>query len=87
MDTVEANAALGFAPDLRDYAIAAQILRALGMPKIDLLSNNPEKAAGLGTYGIEIHEQRPLIVAPNPFNLRYLATKSEKFGHILSHQH
>ena len=87
MDTVEANTALGFAPDLRDYGIAAQILRALDMPKIDILSNNPEKASGLETYGIEIHEQRPLIVAPNQFNLRYLATKSEKFGHILSHQH
>ncbi len=87
MDTVEANTALGFAPDLRDYAIAAQILRALDMPKIDLLSNNPHKTTGLTAYGIVVAHQRPLIVAPNPFNLRYLATKSEKFGHILSHQH
>ena len=87
MDTVEANTALGFAPDLRDYAIAAQILRALVMPKINLLSNNPEKVSGLEAYGIEVNAQRPLIVAPNKFNLRYLTTKSEKFGHILSHQH
>ena len=87
MDTVEANTALGFAPDLRDYAIAAQILRALDMPKIDLLSNNPDKVTGLEAYGININAQRPLIVAPNKFNLRYLATKSEKFGHKLSHQH
>ena len=87
MDTVEANAALGFAPDLRDYAIAAQILRALKMPTINLLSNNPQKVTGLATCGIKIHEQRPLIIAPNTFNLRYLATKSEKFGHTLSHQH
>ena len=87
MDTVEANAALGFAPDLRDYAIAAQILRALNMPTIDLLSNNPQKTSGLAACGITVTHQLPLIVAPNKFNLRYLATKSEKFGHTLSHQH
>ena len=87
MDTVEANTALGFAPDLRDYAIAAQILRALDMATIDLLSNNPQKTTGLAAYGIAVAHQRPLIVTPNPFNLRYLATKSEKFGHKLSHQH
>jgi 3,4-dihydroxy 2-butanone 4-phosphate synthase / GTP cyclohydrolase II len=87
MDTVEANAALGFPADMRNYAIAAQILRSLGMEKIDLLSNNPQKVSGLTDYGIEVAHQRPLIVAPNRFNLRYLATKSEKFGHTLSHQH
>ena len=86
MDTVEANTALGFAPDLRDYAIAAQILRALDMATIDLLSNNPQKTTGLAAYGIAVAHQRPLIVTPNPFNLRYLATKSAKFGHTLSHQ-
>ncbi|MGV8952030.1 MAG: 3,4-dihydroxy-2-butanone-4-phosphate synthase [Cypionkella sp.] len=86
MDTVEANAALGFPADLRNYAVAAQILRSLGMVKVDLLSNNPQKLSGLADYGIEIAHQRPLIVAPNVFNARYLATKSEKFGHMLSHQ-
>lgn len=87
MDTVEANAALGFPADMRNYAVAAQILRSLGMETIDLLSNNPQKVSGLTDYGIEVAHQRPLIVPPNPFNLRYLATKSEKFGHTLSHQH
>ena len=57
------------------------------MPRIDLLSNNPEKVTGLEAYGIEVNAQRPLVVAANRFNLRYLATKSEKFGHKLSHQH
>ncbi|MDO8359559.1 MAG: 3,4-dihydroxy-2-butanone-4-phosphate synthase [Devosia sp.] len=85
-DTVEANAALGFAPDARDYGIAAQILKALGISAIDLLTNNPKKAQGLEHYGITVRERRPLIVAANPFNLRYLATKQEKFGHTLSHQ-
>ena len=87
MDTVEANAALGFPADMRNYAVAAQILRSLGMERVDLLSNNPQKVSGLTDYGIEVAAQRPLIMAPNRFNLRYLATKSEKFGHILSHQH
>ncbi len=86
MDTVEANTALGFGADLRSYAVAAQILRSLDMTSVDLLSNNPQKASGLSSYGIDVAQQRPLVIAPNPFNKHYLATKSEKFGHSLSHQ-
>lgn len=86
-DTVEANVALGFAADARDYAIAAQIIRALGVSQVALLTNNPDKAEGIERYGIEVKERHPLLVPPNPFNLRYLATKRDKFGHTLAHQH
>jgi len=58
---------------------------ALNINNLDLLSNNPQKAQGLETYGININEQLPLIIAPNPYNANYLNTKSEKFGHTLSH--
>lgn len=85
-DTLEANVALGFSADARDYAIAAQILRALGVTQVELLTNNPGKAEGLERYGVGVKKQRPLVVPPNPFNLRYLATKREKFGHTLTHQ-
>ncbi|WP_332700431.1 3,4-dihydroxy-2-butanone-4-phosphate synthase [Devosia sp.] len=85
-DTVEANTDLGFAADARDYAIAAQILRALDVVAITLLTNNPQKAETLRANGIDIREQQPLIIPPNPFNLRYLETKREKFGHTLTHQ-
>ena len=85
-DTVEANVALGFAADARDYAIAAQILKALGVAQVDLLTNNPDKAAGLERYGIGVSKQCSLAVTANPFNFRYLATKREKFGHTLTHQ-
>ncbi len=84
-DTFEANMSLGFAPDARDYGIAAQILKALGISQLRLLSNNPQKAKGLERYGVVIKEQLPLIVPPNPHNLNYLKTKREKFGHTLSH--
>lgn len=84
-DTVEANMSLGFSPDGRDYGIAAQILKALGVDKVNLLSNSPQKAEALERYGIGVKKRTPLVVAPNPFNLRYLTTKSAKFGHKLGH--
>jgi 3,4-dihydroxy 2-butanone 4-phosphate synthase/GTP cyclohydrolase II len=83
MDTVEANIALGFKPDLRDYGIGAQILADLGLHNIRLLTNNPKKVIGLESYGIKIIETVPLIVPPNPYNFHYLQTKQEKLGHIL----
>jgi 3,4-dihydroxy 2-butanone 4-phosphate synthase / GTP cyclohydrolase II len=85
-DTVEANTTLGFAADARDYAVAAQILRALDVNRIELLSNNPEKADGLERSGIAVASRRPLITTPTPFNASYLDTKREKFGHTLAHQ-
>ena len=84
-DTVQANTDLGFAPDARNYAIAAQILRALEIDTITLLTNNPAKAEALEANGITVQAQQPLIIASNRFNLRYLDTKREKFGHALTH--
>lgn len=83
LDTVEANIALGFAPDLRDYGIGAQILADLGLHKIRLLTNNPKKVVGLESYGIKIVEIVPLVAPPNPNNVNYLKTKQEKLGHLL----
>jgi 3,4-dihydroxy 2-butanone 4-phosphate synthase/GTP cyclohydrolase II len=83
MDTVEANLHLGFADDLRDYYLAAQILRDLGITKIRLLSNNPRKLNALGNYGIEIVERQELIIAANALNKDYLDTKVTKLGHLL----
>ncbi len=80
-DTAEANLALGLPQDTRDYAIAAQIIRALGMNNIRLLSNNPQKLKQLAEYGITISEKLSLDITSNPFNARYLETKREKFGH------
>ncbi len=82
-DTVEANRRLGFKPDQRDYGIGAQILVALGVRRLRLITNNPRKFVGLAGYGLEIVERVPLEVAPNACNLRYLKTKKEKMGHIL----
>ncbi len=82
-DTVEANAKLGFAADLRDYGIGAQILYNLGVKKLRLLTNNPRKVAGLHGYGIEIVERVPLHVGENPHNEKYLATKANKLGHLI----
>jgi len=85
LDTVEANVELGFKPDLRDYGIGAQILVDLGVKKIKLLTNNPRKIVSLGGYDLEVVERLPIEVAPNENSYRYLRTKSEKMGHILSH--
>jgi 3,4-dihydroxy 2-butanone 4-phosphate synthase / GTP cyclohydrolase II len=84
LDTVEANTALGFADDGRDYGFAAQILKALGLKRIRLLSNNPRKTAGLRAYGLDIIEEVPLIIPSNPHNAAYLAAKRDKLSHRLS---
>jgi len=83
-DTVQANLELGFAPDLRDYGIGAQILKALGVKKIRLLTNNPKKIIGLEGYGMQIVERVPIEVTANENNLGYLQTKKSKMGHILN---
>jgi 3,4-dihydroxy 2-butanone 4-phosphate synthase/GTP cyclohydrolase II len=82
-DTVEANEALGFKPDLRDYGIGAQILLDLGLRSIRLLTNNPRKIVGLDGYDLEIVGREPLQVSPGHHNERYLETKRAKLGHIL----
>jgi len=82
-DTVEANEALGFRPDLRDYGIGAQILLDLGVRKIRLLTNNPKKVIGLKGYGLEIVERVPIEMPANKNNERYLKTKRDKLGHII----
>ena len=83
MDTVEANEALGFSPDLRTYGLGAQILVDLGVKQIRLLTNNPRKIVGLEGYGLTIKERVALKVPHNPSNANYLKTKKEKLGHIL----
>lgn len=85
-DTVEANALLGFAPDLRDYGIGAQILSDLGLTSIRLLTNNPAKRAGLEGYGLSIVERLPLEIHSNPYNHHYLEVKKNKMGHILEEE-
>ena len=82
-DTVEANQKLGYEMDLREYGLGAQILADLGLKTIRLLTNNPRKVVGLEGYGLEIVEQVPIRVKPNPHNARYLETKRKKLGHLL----
>ncbi|ADQ17411.1 GTP cyclohydrolase II [Leadbetterella byssophila DSM 17132] len=82
-DTVEANLELGFKADQRDYGVGAQILRDLGVTKLRLMSNNPRKRAGLIGYGLEIVENVPIEIAPNPHNAFYLSTKRDKLGHSI----
>jgi 3,4-dihydroxy 2-butanone 4-phosphate synthase/GTP cyclohydrolase II len=82
-DTVEANVALGFKPDLRDYGIGAQILRDLGVRKMRLMTNNPKKIVGLEGYGLEVVERVPIEVEPCQDNVEYLRCKRRKMGHIL----
>ncbi|MNC50863.1 Riboflavin biosynthesis protein RibBA [compost metagenome] len=86
MDTVEANLQLGFGADLRDYGIGAQILKDLGVEKIRLLTNNPRKIKGLEGYGLQVVERVALQMLENIDNTRYLHTKREKLGHLLSFQ-
>jgi len=83
-DTVEANVELGFAPDLRDYGVGAQILAALGVRKMRLMTNNPKKIIGLEGYGLEVTDRVPIETEPRPENVKYLVTKCQKLGHLLN---
>ncbi|MEW5723563.1 MAG: bifunctional 3,4-dihydroxy-2-butanone-4-phosphate synthase/GTP cyclohydrolase II [Thermodesulfobacteriota bacterium] len=84
LDTVQANEALGFKPDLRDYGIGAQILRDLGVAKMRLMTNNPKKMIGLEGYGLTVVERVPIEVPPHPENIEYMRTKCFKMGHALT---
>jgi 3,4-dihydroxy 2-butanone 4-phosphate synthase/GTP cyclohydrolase II len=84
-DTVQANQSLGFAPDLRNYGIGAQILRDLGLSRIRIMTNNPRKLVGIDGYGLEITERVPLVAAANRENKGYLAVKRDKLGHLFAH--
>jgi 3,4-dihydroxy 2-butanone 4-phosphate synthase/GTP cyclohydrolase II len=85
LDTVDANLKLGFAPDLRHYGVAAQILRDLGFTRIRLLTNNPKKIAELVDYGIDVTARESLEIHPNAINRKYLQTKRKRLGHLLKH--
>ena len=82
-DTVEANASLGFKPDLREYGVGAQILKKIGLGKLRLLTNNPRKIVGLEGYGLQVVERVPIEVSPKKDNLKYLRTKQKKLGHMI----
>jgi 3,4-dihydroxy 2-butanone 4-phosphate synthase/GTP cyclohydrolase II len=82
-DTVEANLSLGFAPDLRDYGVGAQILLDLGFEKMNLITNNPKKIIGLEGYGLEVVERVSLPASINKYNKNYMMTKQEKMSHLL----
>jgi 3,4-dihydroxy 2-butanone 4-phosphate synthase/GTP cyclohydrolase II len=83
LDTVQANEALGFAADRRDYGIGMQILLDLGLTKVRLLTNNPQKRAGIEGFGLEVVERVPIQAVPNPHNWKYLETKRDKLGHFI----
>ena len=84
LDTIEANLHLGFASDERDYQIAAEILSLLGVRKVKLMTNNPDKIFGLEQYGIKVTRRIPIITKSNAFNLNYLHTKKSRMGHLLN---
>lgn len=83
MDTIEANLHLGFAPDKREYKIGAEILSALGIKTVNLMTNNPDKIHGLEQNGIKVFKRIPIIIQSNPFNSSYLDTKEIRMGHLL----
>ena len=84
LDTVDANLALGLPVDRRDYAAAAQVLHSLGLFRVRLLTNNPLKSEALQRHGIDVVERVPLTIPPNPVNKRYLRTKADRMGHLLT---
>ncbi len=86
LDTVEANLALGFRDDERDYGIAAHMLQALQVKSVRLITNNPRKIEGLRTLGVQVNGRIPIVMPPNPYNEFYLHTKAEKSGHLIDFQ-